>query len=194
MGRIMPKVNIAVVVGSNRRDSINRKLAQALTRLVADKLASTFVQIDDLPMYNQDLESPLPESVARLKRELEAADALLIFTPEHNRSIPAVLKNAIDWGARPYGHNSWADKPAAIIGASPGAIGTAVAQQHLRQVLGDLGAVVMGGEAYLSFRPDLVDDRNAVTDAGTHAFLQSFANRFADFAHRMHTSERSIAA
>jgi chromate reductase, NAD(P)H dehydrogenase (quinone) len=194
MGRIMPKVNIAVVVGSNRRDSINRRLARAVTRLAADTLPSTFVQIDDLPMYNQDLESPLPESVTRFKRELAAAGALLIFTPEHNRSIPAVLKNAIDWGARPYGHNSWADKPAAIIGASPGAIGTAVAQQHLRQVLGDLGAVVMGGEAYLSYRPDLLDDRNAVTDSGTHALLQSFADRFADFAQRMQTSKRPIAA
>jgi chromate reductase, NAD(P)H dehydrogenase (quinone) len=194
MGPTMPKVNIAVVVGSNRRDSINRRLAQALTHLAADKLASTFVQIDDLPMYNQDLESPLPQSVVRFKRELEAADALLIFTPEHNRSIPAVLKNAIDWGARPYGQNSWADKPAAIIGASPGAIGTAVAQQHLRQVLGDLGALVLGGEAYVSCRPDLLHDGNAVSDAGTHAFLQSFADRFADFAHRMHANKRAIAA
>ena len=149
----MPKVNIAVVVGSNRRDSINRRLARALTRLAADKLASTFVQIDDLPMYNQDLESPLPESVARFKRELEAAGALLIFTPEHNRSIPAVLKNAIDWGARPYGHNSWADKPAAIIGASPGAIGTA----SLNNISGKCSAisalVVMGGEAYSASGP-----------------------------------------
>src|SRR5262245_26765306 len=194
MGRIMPKVNIAVVVGSNRRDSINRRLAQSLTRLAADRLASTFVQIDDLPMYNQDLESPLPQSVARFKRVVEAADALLIVTPEHNRSIPAVLKNAIDWGTRPYGQNSWANKPAAIIGASPGAIGAAVAQQHLRQVLGNLGAVVMGGEAYLSFRPDLLDDSNAITDAGTHTFLQAFANRFADFAHHMHGRERPIAA
>jgi chromate reductase len=190
----MPKVNIAVVVGSNRRDSINRRLAQALTQLAADKLASSFVGIDDLPMYNQDLESPLPQSVVRFKRELEVADALLIFTPEHNRSIPAVLKNAIDWGARPYGHNSWADKPLAIIGASPGAIGTAVAQQHLRQVLGDLGALVLGGEAYVSFKPDLIDDGNTVTDVSTHAFLQSFANRFADFVHRMHAHKRTLAA
>ena len=190
----MPKVNIAVVVGSNRRDSINRRLARALTRLAADKLAGTFVQIDDLPMYNQDLESPLPQSVVRFKKELEAADALLVVTPEHSRSIPAVLKNAIDWGARPYGHNSWADKPAAIIGASPGAIGTAVAQQHLRQVLGNLGAILLGGEAYISFRPDLIDDANVVTDASTHAFLQSFANRFADFAYRMHANKRAIAA
>lgn len=190
----MPKVNIAVVVGSNRRDSINRRLALALTQLAADKLASTFVQIDDLPMYNQDLESPLPESVARFKRQVETVDAVLIFTPEHNRSIPAVLKNAIDWGTRPYGHNAWADKPVAIIGASPGAIGTAAAQQHLRQVLGNLGALVMGGEAYISYRPDLIDARNTIADAGTHGFLQSFATRLADFAHRTMTKTRPIAA
>ena len=190
----MPKVNIAVVVGSNRRDSINRRLALALTQLAADKLASTFVQIDDLPMYNQDLEDPLPESVVRFKGQVETADAVLIFTPEHNRSIPAVLKNAIDWGTRPYGHNAWADKPVAIIGASPGAIGTAAAQQHLRQVLGNLGALVMGGEAYISYRPDLIDARNTIADAGTLGFLQSFATRLADFAHRTATQTRPIAA
>jgi chromate reductase, NAD(P)H dehydrogenase (quinone) len=194
MGQTMPKVNIAVVVGSNRRDSINRKLAEAFARLAGEKLAIRFVRIDDLPMYNQDLESPPPTSVARFKAELEAADAFLIFTPEHNRSIPALLKNAIDWGTRPYGQNSWAGKPAAVTGASPGAIGTAIAQQHLRQVLGNLGALVMGGEAYVSFRPDLIDDNGVITDAGTRAFLQSFADRFAEMAGHLSTSKRAIAA
>ena len=163
----MPKVNVAVVVGSNRRDSINRKLARALAKLADGKLTASFIQIDDLPMYNQDLENPLPASVSRFKAEIERADALLFVTPEHNRSIPAVLKNAIDWGTRPYGRNSWAGKPAAIIGTSPGAIGTAMAQQHLRQVMGDLGALVMGGEAYITFKPELIDDTDSVTDAGT---------------------------
>jgi len=194
MGQTMPKVNVAVIVGSNRRDSINRKLAQAFAKLAAEKLAVTFIRIDDLPMYNQDLESPLPASVARFKAELEAADALLVFTPEHNRSIPAVLKNAIDWGTRPYGHNSWAAKLAAVTGTSPGAIGTAMAQQHLRQVLGALGALVMGGEAYVSFRPDLIDASNLITDAGTRALLQSFANRIAEIAGRLQASKQAIAA
>jgi chromate reductase, NAD(P)H dehydrogenase (quinone) len=121
----MPDVNIAVVVGSNRRASINRKLARALAKLADRKLAVNLVRIDDLPMYNQDLEVPLPASVARFKAEIEQAGALLFVTPEHNRSIPAVLKNAIDWAARPYGRNSWAAKPAAVVGTSPGAIGTA---------------------------------------------------------------------
>ena len=185
MGPTMPDVNIAVVVGSNRRASINRKLARALAKLADRKLAVNFVRIDDLPMYNQDLEVPLPASVARLKAEIERADAVLFVTPEHNRSIPAVLKNAIDWAARPHGRNSWAAKPAAIVGTSPGAIGTAVAQQHLRQVLGNLGALVMGGEAYVAYKPGLIDDADIVTDAGTRSFLQSFIDRFAGLAGRL---------
>lgn len=194
MGQIMPKVNVAVIVGSNRRDSINRKLARALAKLAAETLALKFVQIDDLPMYNQDHESPLPASVQRFKAELASAEAILLVSPEHNRSIPAVLKNAVDWGARPYGHNDWWGKPAAIIGTSPGAIGTAVAQQHLRQVLGDLGALVMGGEAYVGFKPDLIDATDGVGDASTRAFLQSFVNRFAELAGHFRNTDRSIAA
>jgi chromate reductase, NAD(P)H dehydrogenase (quinone) len=190
----MPGVNVAVIVGSNRRDSINRKLARALVRLADGKLAASFVEIDDLPMYNQDLESALPASVERLKAAIEGADALLVVAPEHNRSIPAVLKNAIDWGTRPYGRNSWAGKAVAIIGTSPGAIGTAVAQQHLRHVLGDLGALVMGGEAYLTFKPELIDKADTVTDAGTRRFLQSFVEQFAGFAARVTPKAHAAAA
>jgi chromate reductase, NAD(P)H dehydrogenase (quinone) len=127
----MAKPHLAVVVGSNRRDSINRKLALALAKLGADKFDANFVRIDHLPMFNQDLEGSLPPEVVRYKNELAQADGILIVTPEHDRSIPAVLKNAIDWGARPYGQNSWAGKPAFITGTSPGAIGSAIAQQHL---------------------------------------------------------------
>jgi chromate reductase len=178
----MPGVNVAVIVGSNRRDSINRRLARALLKLADGKLATSFVQIDDLPMYNQDLETPLPASVARFKTAIEETPALLIVTPEHNRSIPAVLKNAIDWGTRPYGRNSWAGKAVAIIGTSPGAIGTAIAQQHLRHLLGALRALVMGGEAYVTFKPELIDESGTVTDAGTLTFLQSFIDQFAGLA------------
>src|SRR5262245_65509734 len=105
MGQIMAKVNVAVVVGSNRRDSINRKLAQALAKLATDKLETKFVQIDDLPMYNQALESPLPASVGRFKAELEAAEALLVVSPETNRSMPAGPKDATDRRERPYSRN-----------------------------------------------------------------------------------------
>src|SRR5215467_136942 len=175
----MAKFKVAVIVGSNRRQSVNRALAQALARLGADKFAFSFVQIDDLPLYNQDLEAELPRSVARFKSEVAAADGLLFVTPEHNRSIPTVLKNAIDWGARPYGQNSWNAKPAAITGTSPGAIGTAVAQQHLRQILGDLGVLVMGGEAYISFKPGLIGTDGVITDESTRKFLSGFVDQFA---------------
>ena len=151
------------------------------------------MQIDDLPLYNQDNENPLPNSVARFKAEVEAADGILVVTPEHSRSVPAVLKNAIDWGARPWGKNSWAGKPAAITGTSPGAIGTAVAQQHLRQMLGVLGATVMGGEAYVTFKPDLVDDDGNIADDSTRAFLQAFVDQFADLLNRLSPAQRAAA-
>jgi chromate reductase len=185
----MRKFKVAIVVGSNRPESINRKLARALARLADGHFAANFVQIDDLPMYNQDLESPLPAGVARFKAEIEQADALLFVTPEHNRSLPAILKNAIDWGARPYGRNSWAGKPAAITGTSPGAIGTAIAQQHLRQILGNLGALVMGGEAYITFKAGLIDDADAIADEGTRTFLQAFVDQFTTLLARLSGSE-----
>ena len=180
----MPKIKVAVIVGSNRRDSINRKLAHALAKLGSDKLAFNFVAIDDLPLYNQDLEAELPQSVVRFKSQIAAADGLLFVTPEHNRSIPALLKNAIDWGARPYGQNSWSGKPAAITGTTPGAIGAALAQLHLRQVLGVLGVLVMGGEAYISFKPGLVDANGTITDESTRGFLKAFVDQFAALAAR----------
>jgi chromate reductase, NAD(P)H dehydrogenase (quinone) len=189
----MAKFKVAVIVGSNRRESVNRKLAQALSELGADKFAFSLVQIDDLPLYNQDLESDLPKGVARFKSDVTAADGLLFVTPEHNRSIPTVLKNAIDWGARPYGQNSWNGKPAAITGTSPGAIGTAVAQQHLRQILGDLGVLVMGGEAYISFKPGLIEADGAIADESTRKFLTGFVDQFATLVARF-TGPQRVAA
>jgi chromate reductase len=190
----MPEIEVAVVVGSNRRESINRKLAHALVKLADSKLVANFVQLDDLPMFTQDLESSLPASVQRFKSEIEQASALLFVTPEHNRSIPALLKNAIDWGARPYGRSSWAGKPAAITGTSPGALGTAVAQQHLRQILGDLGALVMGGEAYVVFQPGLIDDAHAVADTSSRQFLHSFVDQFAALAARLGNDQANARA
>jgi chromate reductase len=176
----MRKYKVAVIVGSNRRDSVNRKLAEALIRMGSDRLSFTVVPIDDLPLYNQDLEAELPASVRRFKADIAVADGVLFVTPEHNRSIPAVLKNAIDWGGRPYGQNSWAGKPAAIAGTSPGAISTALAQQHLRTILGSsLGAHVMGGEAYIAFKPGLIDDAGAIADDSARAFLKAFLDQFA---------------
>ena len=180
------KSKFAVIVGSTRRDSINRKLAQALAKLGHDRLDFTFVEIGDLPLYNQDLEADLPAPVSRMKAQLEAADGILIVTPEHNRSIPAALKNAIDWGGRPWGKSSWPGKVAAVIGTSPGAIGTAVAQSHLRHVLGSiLGVLVMGGEAYVTFKPDLVTADGTVTDDSTRKFLSDFVAQFASLVERL---------
>jgi len=189
----MAKFKVAVIVGSNRRESLNRKLAQALTRLGAEKIAFSFIQIDDLPIYNQDLEGELPKNVARFKSEIAAADGLLFVTPEHNRSIPTVLKNAIDWGARPYGQNSWSGKPAAITGTSPGALATAVAQQHLRQVLGALGVLVMGGEAYVGFKPGLIEADGAIADESTRKFLSNFVDQFAALVARFADPQRAAA-
>jgi chromate reductase, NAD(P)H dehydrogenase (quinone) len=180
----MAKIKVAVVVGSNRRDSINGKLANALAKLGTAKADFRFTQIDDLPIYNQDHEAELPKPVARLKAEIAAADAVLFVTPEHSRSIPAVLKNAIDWGARPWGQNSWTGKAAAVTGASPGAISTALAQQHLRQILGAQGVLLSGGEAYIQFRPELIDGEHNVTDEGTRKFLQGFVDQLVALATR----------
>ena len=175
----MAAFKTAIIVGSNRRESINRKLAQALAKLGSDTFDYKFVQIDDLPIYNQDNEGNLPASVVRFKSEIAAADGVLFVTPEHSRSIPAVLKNAIDWGARPWGKNSWTGKVAAVTGTSPGAISTALAQQHLRQILSAQGVVLLGGEAYLQFKPTLIDANDVITDEGARGFLKGFLDQFA---------------
>jgi chromate reductase, NAD(P)H dehydrogenase (quinone) len=190
----MAKNKLGIIVGSNRRESINRKLAQALVRLGGDAFEAKFIQIDDLPMYNQDIEQPLPEQVARFKAEVAGSDALLFVTPEHNRSIPAVLKNAIDWGGRPYGKSSWPGKPAAVTGTSGGAISTAVAQQHLRAVLANQGLHLMGGEAYIQFKPELIDAQGNVTDESVRTFLKTFIDNFAGFAGRFAPAQAQRAA
>jgi chromate reductase, NAD(P)H dehydrogenase (quinone) len=182
MTQFKSKFKLGVIVGSNRRDSINKKLAGALAKLGADAFEATVIRIDDLPLYNQDLEAALPEAVVRFKAEIVAADALLVVTPEYNRSIPTVLKNAIDWGTRPWGQNSWTGKLAAVTGTSPGAIGTAIVQQHLRSVLGNIGVLVMGGEAYVTFKPDLLDVDNNVSDETTRNFLKTFIGQLAALA------------
>jgi chromate reductase len=185
---------IAVIVGSNRRDSINRKLAQALVKLGAGKFDAHFVRIDDLPLYNQDNEGNLSPEVVRFKDEIAHADGVLIVTPEHNRSIPTALKNAIDWGARPWGKSSWPGKPGFITGTSPGAIGSALAQQHLRSVMLGLGMTLLGGEAYVTFKPNLIDDHGNIGDETTQKFLQDFVDRFAMLVARLaRVAERSAA-
>ena len=174
----MTRPRVGIIVGSNRRESINRRLALALAKLLGDRFEVHWIRIDDLPMYNGDLEGQRPAEVNRFTAEVASVPALLFVTPEHNRSLPAVLKNAIDWGSKPVGHNVWIGKVAAITGTSPGVIGTAVGQQHLRQILGILGVLVMGGEAYLSFKPEPVDhDGNFLVDS-TREFLGKYMDNF----------------
>ena len=181
----MAKPHLAVIVGSNRRESINRRLAHAIAKLGEDEFDASFVRIDDLPMFNQDHEGNPPAEVVRFKNELARSDGILIVTPEHDRSIPALLKNAVDWGARPYGKNSWTGKPAFITGTSPGAIGSALAQQHLRSVMTGLGMILLGGESYITFKPNLVDDQGNITDESTRKFLRNFLDRFASLVVRL---------
>jgi chromate reductase len=189
----MAAFKIALVVGSNRRDSLNKKLAQALVKLAPAGFQLQTVRIDDLPLYNQDDEGSLPPAVVRFKAEIAAADGVVFVTPEHSRSIPAALKNAIDWGARPWGQNSWTGKLAAVTGTSPGAISTALAQQHLRQILGAQGVLLMGGETYIAFKQGLIADDGAVADESTRGFLKSFIEQFAALVSRFAAPAKAAA-
>ena len=171
---------IAVLVGSLRRDSINLKFAKALSKLGGNQFDFHFVALGDLPIYNEDLWENPPAPVVRLKKDIAAADAVLFVTPEYNRSIPPVLKNAIDWGTRPWGQNSWAGKPGSVIGTTPGNVGTAVAQAHLRSVLTILDVILLGQpEIYFVSKPGLINDEFEVTDDQTREFLQGYLAKFA---------------
>ena len=181
----MPKPQVAVIVGSNRRESINRKFAQALVKLGAGRFDANFVRIDDLPLFNQDLEANLPPEAARFKDESLRADGVLIVTPEHNRSMPTALKNAIDWGARPFGKSVWPGKPGFITGTTGGAVGTALVQAHLRSVMLGLGMTLLGGEAYITNKQGLIDDQSNITDENTKKFLQGFVDRFATLVEKL---------
>ena len=175
----MGHYRIAVIVGSLRKDSFNRKLADAVARLAPPEFSFTQVEIGDLPLYDQDDDAQQAEPVKRLKAEIAAAQGLLFVTPEYSRSIPGVLKNAIDHASRPYGQSAWAGKPAGVMGASIGAIGTAMAQQHLRNILAALDAPTMGQpEAFIHAKDGLFDaDGNIGPDS--RAFLQNWMDRYA---------------
>ncbi len=174
----LPKV--AVINGNLRKDSINKKLALAIARLAAGRLDLRLIDIADLPLYNQDLEASFPAAATRVKDEIAAADAVLFVTPEHNRSISAALKNVIDWVARPYGNSNWLDKPAAVVGASVGPIGTAVAQAHLRAVALSQGIALLGRpEVYFLYKDGVFAADHTVTDPQAKQILQAFVDAFA---------------
>jgi chromate reductase len=176
---------VAVIVGSLRNDSLNRKVAEAIARLAHGKLEFQFLQIGELPLYNQDMEADLPAPVVRFKAEIEAADAVLFVTPEFNRTIPAALKNAIEWGSRPWGKNSWIGKPGAMIGVTPGVIGTAVAQAHLRSVATVLDIPLMvQPEIYLNYRDGMIVD-GEIAEPALRDLLTGWIDRFADWIGRV---------
>ena len=175
----MSQIKIAVIVGSLRKESINKKLALAVSGMFADRFTLQRVEIAELPLYNQDFDGDFPASGFRFKQEVEAADALLFVTPEYNRSMPGVLKNAIDVGSRPSGSNSFAGKPAAVIGTSPGARGTALAQQHLRNVLSGLDVLAMPQpEVTVQYQEGLIDAEGRIDNERTQKFLQRFVDGY----------------
>jgi len=169
---------IAVVVGSLRRDSFNRKLATAISKLAPAEFSFKQVRIDDLPLYNQDDDANPAEPVKRLKAEISAARGLIFVTPEYNRSMSGVLKNAIDHASRPYGKSVWGGKPAGVIGVSVGAVGTAVAQQHLRTVLAYLDVPTLGQpECFIQAKEGLFDASGAI-GPDSRQFLQGWMDRY----------------
>ncbi|MFE5407385.1 NADPH-dependent FMN reductase [Microbacterium sp. NPDC056569] len=183
-----PPYRIGVIIGSLSRESVNRRLAEALQRLAPKELEFFEISYADLPLYNRDLDEDYPQVARDFKAAVRSADAVLFVTPEYNRSIPGPLKNAIDWGSRPYGDNAWEDKPTGVIGGSPGKIGTAVGQQTLRSTLSYLNARQMTSpEAYVQITPGLIDDDGGVTDPDTEKFLRTFMVKFLEYTARVLT-------
>ena len=177
---------IGYLIGSLAHDSINRVVATALVKLAPPSLEMVEIPIRDLPLYNRDDELDPVAAVTTFKHAVERADGLLIVSPEYNRSIPGALKNAIDWGSRPWGHNSFARKPTGIIGASTGAIGTAVMQSSMRSVLSFLNAPQLNApEAYLTYRPEMFGPDGTVEDADTKKFLEHYMEEYAAFVERV---------
>src|SRR5688572_23586345 len=176
----MSQIKIAVIVGSLRNDSLNRKLALALAQLAPPDVTFEHLRIDDLPLYNQDQDGNQAPSVRRIKGEIAAAQGVIFVTPEYNRSIPGVLKNAIDNASRPYGQSAFANKPAGVIGISAGAIGTAVAQQHLRGILGYLDMPTLGQpEVFLQNKEGFFGGDGGIGSEGSRKFVQGWMDKYA---------------
>ena len=183
-----PPYTVGYFVGSLATASINRQLAGALVKLAPDDLILSEIPIRDLPLYSYDYDADYPPVAREFKKAIAAVDAVMFVTPEYNRSIPGALKNAIDWASRPYGENSFTRKPSAVIGASVGAIGTAVAQQSLRSVLSFCNSPQMNApEAYIQITPGLIADDGTVTNEGTEAFLRDWMMEFRTFITRVLT-------
>jgi chromate reductase len=179
---------VGYFVGSLSKNSINRKLAQALIRLAPEELEFTEISFGDLPLYSYDYDPDYPPVARAFKAALAGVDAVLFVTPEYNRSIPGPLKNAIDWGSRPWGQNSFTRKPSAVIVTSTGKIGTAVGQQHLRSILSFCNSPQMNSpEAYIQFEKGLITDDGEVTNESTADFLRNYMKELAGFIGRVYT-------
>jgi chromate reductase len=177
---------VGYLVGSLSQESINRTLSKALVRLSPAHMAMREIPIRDLPLYNRDLDESYPAAAQALKDAIADVDGVLFVTPEYNRSIPGALKNAIDWASRPWGQNSLARKPSATIGTSPGAIGTAVGQQHLKSILSFCNSPQMNAiEAYIQFKPDVFGADGSISDPGTEDFLRTYLQEFNEFIARV---------
>ena len=185
----MTAFSVGYFVGSLAKNSINRKLANALVRLAPGELQMREIPIGELPLYSYDYDADYPPTARALKDAIAAVDAVLFVTPEYNRSIPGALKTAIDWASRPWGTNSFARKPSAMIGTSPGKIGTAVGQQHLKSILSFCNSPQMNAiEAYIQFTPGLITDDGEVTAQSTAEFLRNYMAEFHGYITRVYTA------
>jgi len=185
----MATYKVGYFVGSLAKASINRLLAKALVSVAPAELALSEISYKDLPLYSYDYDADFPPVARAFKQSIADVDAVIFVTPEYNRSIPGALKNAIDWASRPYGQNAFTRKPSAIIGTSPGKIGTAVAQLHLRSILAFCNSPLMNSmEAYIQFEPGLISEDGQVSQPATREFLQTFMSEFHQFTKRVHTA------
>jgi chromate reductase len=188
-GNDMTTWNVGYFIGSIAKASINRKLAKALVRLAPPELVMKEIPIAELPIYSYDYDAEFPPVAKAFKEAIASVDAVLFVTPEYNRSIPGGLKNAIDWASRPYGQNSFTRKPSAVIGMSPGKIGTAVAQQHLRSILGFCNSPQMNSiEAYIQYEKGIITDDGDVTDPSLEKFLRKYMTEFHAFIARVYVA------
>ena len=184
----MKVYKVGYLIGSLATESINRKLLNAMLQLAPSQLQFHEIPFKELPLYSYDYDANYPEVATQFKRAIEGSDAILIVTPEYNRSIPGALKNAIDWASRPWGKNSFAHIPSGVIGASIGTIGTAIGQQHLRSVLGFLNSPQMNSpEAYIHFKEGMLNDAGEIADSGTAKFLRDYLEQFHQFIARVLT-------
>jgi chromate reductase len=185
----MDTFKVGYFVGSLAKASINRRLAGALVKLAPPQLQLEEIPFADLPLYSYDYDADYPPVARRFKQAIADVEAVLFVTPEYNRSIPGGLKNAIDWASRPWGQNSFHRKPSAIIGTSPGKIGTAIAQSHLRSILAFCNAPLMNSiEAYIQFEAGMIGDDGVIAPESTREFCRKFMDEFAGFVARVYTA------